>query len=181
LLLAHCWLALYCHLQLQRLSLYRGSMSALVPGLISPETFCRRRDIATLTDRTRQIIATAAAASTKLATTRVEINGYTDTSGTPKYNQALSIRGAEAVAAELVKDGVPKTIIAIPGFGETHLLVQTGAGVREPPRRDYHSLTRRRPFLTLLIYDPMQTGSSGARSSTARTDYSLLAPNLTAE
>ena len=63
------------------------------------------------------------------------MNGYTDTSGTPQYNQGLSMRRAQAVAAELVKDGVPQTIIAIWGFGETHLLVATGPGVREPQNR----------------------------------------------
>jgi hypothetical protein len=92
-------------------------------------------DKATLTDRARQIIGDAASASTKVQYTRIETNGYTDTSGTPKYNQALSIRRAEAVAAELVKDGVPKAAISIQGFGETHLLVSTGPGVREPQNR----------------------------------------------
>ncbi len=62
-------------------------------------------DKATLTNRARQIIADAASASTKLATTRIETNGYTDTSGTPKYNQALLIRRAGAVAVELVREG----------------------------------------------------------------------------
>jgi OOP family OmpA-OmpF porin len=34
-----------------------------------------------------------------------------------------------------VKDGVPASAIAIQGFGETHLLVPTGPGVREPQNR----------------------------------------------
>jgi OOP family OmpA-OmpF porin len=63
------------------------------------------------------------------------VNGYTDTSGTPQYNQGLSLRRGQAVAAELVKDGVPKAAIAIQGFGETHLLVSTGPGVRGPQNR----------------------------------------------
>jgi outer membrane protein OmpA-like peptidoglycan-associated protein len=92
-------------------------------------------DKATLTDRARQIVADAAAASARIATTRIETNGYTDTSGTPVYNQALSMRRAQAVAAELVKDGVPRGIISIQGFGETHPLVPTAAGVREPQNR----------------------------------------------
>jgi outer membrane protein OmpA-like peptidoglycan-associated protein len=92
-------------------------------------------DKATLTDRARQIVKEAAAASTTVQTTRIEVNGYTDTSGTPQYNKGLSIRRAEAVAAELVKDGVPRASIAIQGFGETHLLVPTGPGVREPQNR----------------------------------------------
>ena len=92
-------------------------------------------DKATLTDRARQIISEAATNSTKVQYTRIEVNGYTDTSGTPKYNQGLSIRRAKAVEAELVKDGVPESAITIQGFGDTHLLVPTGPGVREPQNR----------------------------------------------
>ncbi|HVY14145.1 MAG TPA: OmpA family protein [Rhodopila sp.] len=92
-------------------------------------------DKAVLTDRARQIVAEAAQASTKVQTTQIEVNGYTDTSGTPKYNMGLSLRRANVVAAELVKDGVPKNVISIQGFGETHLLVPTGPGVREPQNR----------------------------------------------
>jgi OmpA-OmpF porin, OOP family len=63
------------------------------------------------------------------------VNGYTDTSGTPRYNQGLSVRRAQAVQAELVRDGVPNEAISIQGFGDTHLLVSTGPGVREPQNR----------------------------------------------
>jgi outer membrane protein OmpA-like peptidoglycan-associated protein len=92
-------------------------------------------DKATLTDRARQIISEAASNTTKVQYTRIEVNGYTDTSGTPQYNQGLSVRRAQTVAEELVKDGVPETAISIQGFGETHLLVPTGPGVREPQNR----------------------------------------------
>jgi outer membrane protein OmpA-like peptidoglycan-associated protein len=92
-------------------------------------------DKATLSDRARQIIKEAASGVAAVQTTRIEVNGYTDTSGTPKYNQGLSLRRAQVVAAELVKDGVAKDIIVIQGFGETHLLVPTGPGVREPQNR----------------------------------------------
>jgi opacity protein-like surface antigen len=88
-----------------------------------------------LTDRARAIIHEAAVNSTKVQYTKIQVNGYTDTSGSPKYNMGLSIRRAEAVAAELVKDGVPKAAIAIQGFGQTHLLVPTADGVREPQNR----------------------------------------------
>jgi outer membrane autotransporter protein len=92
-------------------------------------------DKATLTDRARQIVREAANNSTHVQYTRIQVNGYTDTSGTPKYNEGLSVRRAEAVAAELVKDGVPRNAITIQGFGESHLLVPTGPGVREPQNR----------------------------------------------
>ncbi len=99
-------------------------------------------DKADLTPRAQQIIREAADNSTKVTYTRIEVNGYTDTSGTPQYNQGLSIRRAQAVAAELVKDGVPQGAIAIQGFGETHLLVPTGPGVREPQNRRVEIIIR---------------------------------------
>jgi OOP family OmpA-OmpF porin len=92
-------------------------------------------DKADLTARARQIIAEAAQASTRVQTTRIEVDGYTDKSGTPKYNVALSLRRANAVAAELVRLGVAKQAIAIQGFGEEHPLVPTADGVREPQNR----------------------------------------------
>jgi OmpA-OmpF porin, OOP family len=92
-------------------------------------------DKANLTDRARSIIKEAADNSTHVSYTRIAVNGYTDTSGTPQYNQGLSIRRAQAVAGELVRDGVPQNIINIQGFGDTHLLVATGPGVREPQNR----------------------------------------------
>ncbi|HVC61410.1 MAG TPA: OmpA family protein [Acetobacteraceae bacterium] len=99
-------------------------------------------DKATLTDRARQIIKEAADNSTRVQYTRIEVNGYTDTSGTPQYNMGLSIRRADAVAGALVTDGVPKSAISIQGFGETHLLVPTGAGVREPQNRRVEIIIR---------------------------------------
>jgi OmpA-OmpF porin, OOP family len=92
-------------------------------------------DKATLTDRARQIIKEAASNSTSVQYTRIEVNGYTDTSGTRQYNQELSLRRARAVQAELVRDGVPQSAITIQGFGDTNLLVATGPGVREPRNR----------------------------------------------
>jgi outer membrane protein OmpA-like peptidoglycan-associated protein len=99
-------------------------------------------DKATLTDRARAIIKDAADNSTHVQYTRLEVNGYTDTSGTPQYNQGLSVRRAQNVAAELVHDGVPQSAINIQGFGETHLLVPTGPGVREPQNRRVEIIIR---------------------------------------
>jgi hypothetical protein len=99
-------------------------------------------DKATLTDRARQIIKDAADNSTHVQYTRLEVNGYTDSSGKPQYNQGLSVRRAQAVAAELTKDGVPQSAITIQGFGDTHLLVATGPGVREPQNRRVEIIIR---------------------------------------
>lgn len=92
-------------------------------------------DSAALTTRARQIIADAAAATHRVQLTRIEVNGYTDLSGTARYNQLLSVRRATAVAAELVRDGVQRNEITTRGFGEANPLVPTAQGVREPQNR----------------------------------------------
>ena len=92
-------------------------------------------DKASLTPRATDIIAQAASDSKTQQTTTIAVNGYTDTSGTPTYNQGLSVRRANAVAAQLVADGVPSSEITAQGFGENDLLVATGPGVREPQNR----------------------------------------------
>jgi len=92
-------------------------------------------DRADLTDRARQIIAEAAQATSRVQVTRIEIAGHTDASGTPRYNQGLSVRRAQNVAAELVRLGVSRQSIAVQGFGESRPLVQTADGIREPQNR----------------------------------------------
>jgi OmpA-OmpF porin, OOP family len=92
-------------------------------------------DKADLTAKAKSIIADAAQASTQVQTTQIAVNGYTDLSGTAAYNQKLSVRRAESVAAELVRDGVQRNEIDIMGFGESNPLVPTAKGVREPQNR----------------------------------------------
>ena len=92
-------------------------------------------DRADLSDRARQIVQEAAQASTRVQSTRIEVQGNADRSGTPAYNQRLSLRRAQTVAAELVRDGVPNNEIQIQAFGDTRPLVPTAPGVREPQNR----------------------------------------------
>jgi OmpA-OmpF porin, OOP family len=90
---------------------------------------------ASLTARATQVVAQAAEASHSQNVTTLDVSGYTDTSGAPQYNQGLSLRRAQAVAAQLVVDGVSKSEIEIHAYGDTHLLVPTGPNVREPQNR----------------------------------------------
>jgi len=92
-------------------------------------------DRAGLTDRAQQIVAEAAAASSRVQVTRIEVAGHADRSGPDRYNLALSIRRARAVADELVRQGVPRGSITTQGFGERRPLVQTADGVHEPHNR----------------------------------------------
>ena len=99
-------------------------------------------DRADLSDRARQIVAEAAAAATRVQTTRIEVQGNADRTGTSTYNQRLSLRRARAVADELVRSGIPQGEISVQGFGETRPLVPTLAGVREPENRRVEIILR---------------------------------------
>ena len=92
-------------------------------------------DRADLTDRARQIIGEAAGGARRVSATKIEVAGHADRSGTPQYNQRLSERRAQAVAAELVRQGVARNDIGITAFGESRPLVPTADGVREPQNR----------------------------------------------
>jgi outer membrane protein OmpA-like peptidoglycan-associated protein/outer membrane protein W len=92
-------------------------------------------DKADLTARSEAIVKDAANYSTHTQYTRIDVDGNTDTSGTPQYNMGLSERRARVVAGELVRDGVPQSAISMHAYGETKLLVPTGPGVREPQNR----------------------------------------------
>ncbi|MCX8134920.1 MAG: OmpA family protein [Roseococcus sp.] len=92
-------------------------------------------DRADLTDRARQIIAEAANNARTVGSTRIEVSGHADRTGSAAYNQRLSVRRAEAVAAELVRRGIARNQITIQGFGFDRPLVPTAMGVREPQNR----------------------------------------------
>ena len=67
----------------------------------------------------------------------IDVYGFTDTTGSPGYNQDLSERRARAVADYLVSRGVSRARIATKGYGEDpqYLRVQTGDNVNEPLNR----------------------------------------------
>lgn len=88
-----------------------------------------------LTPSATNVIQEAANNAKTANLTTLDVNGYTDTSGATAYNIDLSIRRAKAVAAQLITDGVPSSEIEVKGYGQTHLLVPTGPGVREPQNR----------------------------------------------
>ncbi|MBO7072470.1 MAG: OmpA family protein, partial [Acetobacter sp.] len=99
-------------------------------------------DKADLTNRARTVINTAAKAATHIALTRITVSGYTDnTSAHPgqkaglEYNLKLSLRRAEVVKAELIRDGVQKSVISIYGYGQADPIVKTGPNTREPQNR----------------------------------------------
>jgi len=66
---------------------------------------------------------------------QVMLAGYTDTSGSARYNVGLSQRRADSVRAYMSSHGISDGSISTQAFGETNLRVQTADGVREVQNR----------------------------------------------
>ncbi len=64
-------------------------------------------------------IAKAAEVLVKYPDTYITVEGHTDSTGKPEYNQLLSERRADAVRDLLVKDGVPPSRMSVKGYGES--------------------------------------------------------------
>jgi len=65
----------------------------------------------------------------------ISVVGHTDTLGKKKYNDALSLNRARAMAAILVGKGVEPSILDITSHGKENPLVPTGDQVSEPRNR----------------------------------------------
>lgn len=92
-------------------------------------------DRATLKADARRVIAAAAEEYRRTGQARLALVAHTDRSGNDAYNQRLSERRAAAVRAQLVRDGVPSSVIDDMADGERDPLVQTADGVRESRNR----------------------------------------------
>nr|NUR37972.1 OmpA family protein [Sphingomonas sp.] len=77
--------------------------------------------------------------------TFVDVLAHTDTSGTPEANKTLSEKRAAAVAAYLVRHGVPKARIASRGMGET-------APLYNPETNETQKAANRRIEIRLVPY-----------------------------
>jgi iron complex outermembrane receptor protein len=88
-----------------------------------------------LTPQAVTIVDQAAHNAGPAKVTQLTVTGHTDTVGSDAYNMRLSRRRAESVAAQLEKDGIPSSEIAIIAKGKRDLLVPTSDGVKEPQNR----------------------------------------------
>jgi OOP family OmpA-OmpF porin len=92
-------------------------------------------DRADITPAGMGIVRQAAAAYKAGSPVRIQVTGYTDLSGSPGYNQRLSLRRANNVAAALANLGVARADMTVSGRGESDPRVPTPPGVREPQNR----------------------------------------------
>lgn len=88
-----------------------------------------------ITPAADRVIGDAVAAILKSGGAKIHVVGHTDSSGSPAYNQKLSVARATAVKNALIAKGIVAANITTEGKGESQLLVQTGANVREPSNR----------------------------------------------
>ncbi|HUO87610.1 MAG TPA: OmpA family protein [Rhizomicrobium sp.] len=77
--------------------------------------------------------------------TSVAVGGFTDTTGTPEQNLALSQKHARLIADALAHEGVAPQRISAQGFGQTHLRVATGDNRKEPRNRRIEIVLKAHP------------------------------------
>ena len=92
-------------------------------------------DSAKLTPEALKIVHSAAEQAKAGGSSRIVLTGHADRAGPAKYNVGLSQRRADAVKAELVREGLSATEISTIAKGETEPLVPTADGVPEPQNR----------------------------------------------
>ena len=92
-------------------------------------------DKSTLTPAGKQVVDAAATAYKSDQSVHIDLTGYTDLSGTQKYNLALSKRRAETVTSYLTGQGVPASAVNVAWRGKENPRVPTPDGVREPQNR----------------------------------------------
>src|SRR6516162_8888231 len=88
-----------------------------------------------ITPEGQRIIALAADHYKAGGRVQLTVTGFTDLSGSASYNQRLSERRANAVAAALERLGVPRSDMVVTGRGMNDPRVPTAPGVREPQNR----------------------------------------------
>jgi len=111
-------------------------------------------DRSNLTAQAVETVRQAAQAYKTRGSANIVATGHTDTSGSPQYNMALSLRRANSVKDQLVRDGVPATAITVNGRGEEGLLVQTGDNVREPQNRRVEIVVGGQATVSTVFSDP---------------------------
>jgi len=111
-------------------------------------------DRSNLTAQAVETVRQAAQAYKTRGSANIVATGHTDTSGSPQYNMALSLRRANSVKDQLVREGVPATAITVNGRGEEGLLVQTGDNVREPQNRRVEIVVGGQATVSTVFSDP---------------------------
>ena len=92
-------------------------------------------DSTTLSQQATSTVSQAATVAKSMPTAKVTVTGYTDTDGSPAYNQQLSVRRANAVKSALVSNGIAPQAITVNGAGEGGLLIETADQTKNEKNR----------------------------------------------
>ncbi len=122
--------------------------------LATTETLLFGFDKAALTAEGKQKLDQLIQQSKGIERCVIEVQGFTDQTGSPDYNLALSRRRADAVMRYLVDSGVPLRSIHMIGLGKA----QAAAGQEGVSRRERAKAMRR---VVLNLYTP-EVGISGS-------------------
>ena len=88
-----------------------------------------------LTSDAQRVVGEAASTAKQVGAASILVTGHTDTVGSSRYNDRLSMRRATSVKEELMRNGIAPEQISAIGKGESELLIKTGDGVKEPQNR----------------------------------------------
>ena len=112
-----------------------GDQDAILVRLPDGVTFATNS--ANINPSFQRTLDTVAQSMIRYPNSLIDVYGFTDTTGSPSYNQQLSEQRAQAVANYLVSQGVSRARIATRGYGEDpqYLRVRTGDNVNEPLNR----------------------------------------------
>lgn len=100
------------------------------------------RDSTTLTKDSHKVFPEILIAIDDRDSHDIGVIGHTDTAGDHSYNLRLSTKRANAVAKELIKQGVNENSIKASSHGENNPLVKTGDNVHEPKNRRVEVVVR---------------------------------------
>ena len=92
-------------------------------------------DKSDITPEAADILNNAISAYANCARVPIMLAGYTDRSGSTRYNQGLSERRNASVRAYLTARSIPDDVITSQGFGESNNRLPTADGVRELQNR----------------------------------------------
>jgi OOP family OmpA-OmpF porin len=92
-------------------------------------------DKSDVTPEAATILDSAISAYANCSSVPIMLAGYTDRSGSAKYNLGLSSRRNDSVRGYLTAHGIPDTAISSQAFGESNPRVPTADGVRELQNR----------------------------------------------
>ena len=101
----------------------------------SPYKIFFANDVSKLDGTGKKMVSDAVAAFNNQGTAMLDITSNTDTMGTEKHNEHLSVARAAAVRRALIAQGISPDKIHVVSNAERALPVQTGNHVREPRNR----------------------------------------------